>query len=108
MASKYSKLIEALKAYRALSADTFADSDYLWAGYICVSDHEDGVTLYNTLSKDSMGEDKEICSFDYRGVACEDIDEDSDDFYSLDLVAHYFDGTDALRKAFEEAGIIIG
>lgn len=105
--NKYSKLISALKSYDAFENNTFAEDDYLWAGYIYINDHEDGVTLYNTLSKDSMGEDKEICTFYYRGVANISVSEDSRDFYKLDLVAHYFDGSDALRKAFEEAGIQI-
>lgn len=107
MTNKYSKLISALKSYDASTNDSFEDGDYLWAGYIRVNDHEDGVTLYNTMSKDSMGEDKEICSFEYKGVADTVMSEDSDDFYKLYLVAHYFDGSDALRTAFEEAGIKI-
>lgn len=100
MTNKYSKLIEAIKAYNT-NEEGFCNPftknpDYLWAGYIWVDTNEDGITLYNTMSKDSMGEDEEICSFYYK-----------DDDWTLGLCALYFEGTDALRKAFEEAGIKI-
>lgn len=105
MANKYSKLISALKSYDSFENDTFANDDYLWAGYIYVNDHEDGVTLYNTLSKDSMGEDVAICTFWLKCVV--DLEDPRLEDFHLDLVAHDFDGSDALRAAFEEAGIKI-